>query len=176
MRFLGLALLIFLFGMFFLSIWLKNGLKVLNVIHKPNEIKVGKGNKTALIIYQPTKHGTATKFAKIIAECLTEHDYTVIINYPSNELDYILSEYDLIVFGSGIYLGRFSPVLSDYILQNRFKNKKVLIYNIGFRTNDLTDLNELKVMLDDANEVYAIKVNRKQENKLKEFVYKSIDG
>lgn len=175
MEFLGYFLLIILVVMFFVSIWLKNGLKVLNITHKPNEIKVGSGKKSALIIYQPTKHDTATNLTKAIANYLAENDYTVTINYPSNELNYILSEYDLIIFGSGVYLGRFSPVLSDYILRNRFKDKKVLIYTVGLRTDDLTDLNELRVMLDDANEVQGIKVSKGQEDKLKEFVKKAIN-
>ncbi len=175
MEFLGYALLILLFVMFFVSIWLKNGLKVLRITHKPNEIKVGNGKKSALIIYQPTKHDTATKLTKAVADCLAENGYTVTINYPSNEINYILSEYDLIIFGSGVYLGNFSPVLSDYILRNRFRNKKVLIYTVGLKTDDLTDLNELRVMLDDANEVHGIKVSKGQEDKLKEFVVNSIN-
>lgn len=176
MELLGYFLLILLVVMFFVSIWLKNGLKVLNITHQPNEIKVGNGKKSALIIYQPTKHNTATNLTKAIADCLAENDYTVTINYPSNEINYILSEYDLVIFGSGVYLGRFSPVLSDYILRNRFKGKKVLIYTVGLRTDDLTDLNELRVMLDDANEVHGIKVSKGQEDKLREFVSNVINN
>lgn len=174
MKFLGYAFLIFLFGMFFISIWLKNRLKVLRTAHEPNEIKVGNGEKSAIIIYQPTKHDAATKLTKAVADCLAENGYSVTINYPSNEINYILTEYDLIVFGSGVYLGNFSPVLSDYILHNKIKNKKVLIYTVGMKTDDLTDLNELRVMLDDANEVHGIKVSKGQEDKLKEFVVNSI--
>ena len=51
-----------------------------------------------------------------------------------------------------------------------------MIYTIGLKTDDLTDLNELKVMLDDANEVHGIKVNKWQEDKLKEFVVKAINN
>ena len=176
MRFLGYTLLFFLFIAFLVSIWLKNGLKALRITHKPNEIKVGNGQKSALLIYQPTNHMSVTKLTKVLADCLANNGYAVTINYPSNETNYILSEYDLIIFGSGVDLGSLSPVLSDYIWRNKFKNKKVLIYTIGLKTDDLTDLNELKVMLDDANEVHGIKVNKWQEDKLKEFVVKAINN
>lgn len=175
MEFLGITLLILLFVLFIVSILLKNGLKDLNVIHKPNEIIIGKGTKSALIIYQPTKNETANYFAKFIAEYLSENDYTVTINYPSNEINYNLNNYDLLVFGSGVFLGRFSPVLSSYLLANRFKNKRVLIYTVGLRTNDLTDLNELKVLLDSENEIYGIKVYKRQEEKLKSYIYEIIN-
>ena len=152
MRFLGYTLLFFLFIAFLVSIWLKNGLKALRITHKPNEIKVGNGQKSALLIYQPTNHMSVTKLTKVLADCLANNGYAVTINYPSNETNYILSEYDLIIFGSGVYLGSLSPVLSDYIWRNKFKNKKVLIEFIRKRSAEecyriLCEKSEIPVFL-----------------------------
>ena len=76
----------------------------------------------------------------------------IVVNGPKNLLllsisqrYYILSEYDIIVFGSAVYIGRFSLVLGNYILKNRFKNKKVIVYTIAPNIKDITALNGLKV-------------------------------
>ena len=175
MEFLAVFLLILLFVLFFASFWLKNSLKVLNTAHNPDELVIGNGQKLALIIYQPTKHKSASGMANVIADCLSEKGYTVKINYPSNQLDYNLSEYDLLVFGSGVYFGRVSPVLTEFIMKNSLKNKSVLIYTVGSRTDDLTDLSELKILFDNTNFVRAIKVAKGQEEKLKKFVCESVD-
>ena len=106
---------------------------------------VGKEPKSALIIYQPTKDNVAKNITKVIADCLAPNGHTVTINYLSDDLNYILSEYDIIVFGSAVYIGRFSLVLGNYILKNRLKNKKVIVYTIAPNIKDITALNDLKV-------------------------------
>lgn len=174
MKFLAIMFIVILFILFIFSIWLKNRVKALNIVHKPDELKIGKGKKSAIIIYQKSKHDSMTKMANVIADCLAKNDYTVTINYPSDEVNYVLKEYDLIVFGSCVYIGRPSPVLSNYIMKNRFRDKKVLIYTVGLHKNDNNDLNELKVLLDVKNEIHMIKVSKRQENELREFVYRVI--
>lgn len=170
----GIIFFIIIFILFLGSIWLKRGLAVLNKTHTPSEIILGEGEKTAIIIYQPTKHDTAYNITMAIANVLKENGYTVTINYPSDEINYNLSEYDLIVFGSGAYVGKSSPVLGNYILKNRFRDKKVLIYTVGKLIKDDSDLKELKVLLDGVNDVKAIKVKKGQEENIERFVEKVI--
>lgn len=149
---------------------MKNGLSILDAVHEPNELKIGNGKKSAIIIYQPSKHNAAYNITMAIANALADNDYSVVINHPSDKLLYDLTQYDLIAFGSVVYAGKFSSVLYNYIMSNRFKNKKVLAYTVGYKINDKTDLNELKVLLDDMNDVYTIKVKKGQELKIKQFV------
>lgn len=171
---LGIVFFAVIFIIFLGSIWLKRGLSVLNKTHTPNEVKLGSGEKTAIIIYQPTKHNTAYNITMAIANTLVKNGYTVTINYPSNDINYNLSQYDLIIFGSSVYVGKPSPVLGNYILRNKFRGKKVLIYTVGSLINDDSDLKELKVLLDGVNDVKAIKVKKGQENIIEQFVEKII--
>ena len=176
MEFLGILFFVALFVLFIVSFWLKNNLKILNFTHASDEKIVGEGAKKALIIYQPSKNNVATNLTKVIADCLAQYGYTVTINYPSDELNYILSEYDLLIFGSAVYIGRFSPILGSYMLKNRFKNKKVIVYTVAPNVNDVTDLNDLKVLVDSLNEVRAIKIYKDQDERLKKFVKEIISN
>ena len=176
MEFLGVLFFVALFVLFIVSFWLKNNLKILNVTHIPDEKVVGNGVKKALIIYQPTKNEVAKNLTKVIADCLLQNGYTVTVNYPSDELNYILSEYDLVAFGSAVYIGRFSLTLGSYMLKNRFKNKKVIVYTVAPNVNNITDLNDLKVLVDSGNEVHAIKVYKDHDERLKKFVKEIISN
>lgn len=177
MGFLAVVFLILLFAMFLFSFRLKNDVKALNARHEPKELKFGSGKKSALVVYQPTKHGAEAGLTMALADYLAQNGYTVTVNYPSHELKYILSEYDLLALGSGVCLGRVSPILSEYIMTHPFKNKKVLMYTVGRNAGDLTDLNELKILIDaQNNEVHAIKVSKEQEAELIAFVRNLIDN
>ena len=177
MGFFAVLFLILLFALFIFSFKLKNEVKALNARREPNELKFGDGKKSALVIYQPTKYGAETNLTMALADYLARNGYTVTVNYPSHELNYILSEYDLLVFGSGVCLGRVSPILSEYIMTHPFKNKKILIYTVGSHVADLSDLNELKILIDaQNNEVHAIKVSKGQETELIAFLHHVIDN
>lgn len=173
MGLLTVFLLILLIALFLFSFRLKNDVRSLNFRREPQELKFGNGKKSALVVYQPTKHGAESELTMTLANYLAQNGYTVTVNYPSHELNYILSEYNLLAFGSGVCLGRVSPILSEYIMMHPFKNKKVLVYTVGRNSTDLTDLNELKILIDaQNNEVHAIKVSKGQSAKLTNFVCK----
>lgn len=173
MGFLAVIFLILLIALFLFSFRLKNDVRALNVRREPKELKFGDGKKSALVVYQPTKYGAETELTLALADSLAQNGYTVTVNYPSHELKYILSEYDLLAFGSGVCLGRVSPILSEYIMMHPFKNKKVLVYTVGRNTADITDLNELKILIDaQNNEVHSIKLSKGQNADLTDFICK----
>lgn len=173
MGFLAVIFLVLLVVLFLFSFRVKNDVRALNTWREPQELKFGDGKKPALVVYQPTKHGAETELTMTLADYLAQNGYTVTVNYPSHELKYILSEYALLAFGSGVCLGRVSPILSEYIMMHPFKNKKVLVYTVGRNTADLTDLNELKILIDaQNNEVHSIKLSKGQNAKLTDFVGK----
>lgn len=173
MGFLAVIFLVLLVVLFLFSFRLKNDVRTLNTWREPQELKFGDGKKSALVVYQPTKHGAEAELTMTLADYLAQNGYTVTVNYPSHELKYILSEYALLAFGSGVCLGRVSPILSEYIMMHPFKNKKVLVYTVGRNTADLTDLNELKILIDAKNnEVHSIKLSKGQNAKLTDFVGK----
>ncbi len=154
----------------YISVIVKKSVECLNRTYEPDEITVGEGKKLALIIYQPTRHGSIENISMAIAEELALNDYKVILNYPSKLLNYRLNEYDLICFGGGVYFSRTSPILSDYILSNPCKNKKVLVYLVGRLVDEEKEINELAVLLGGSNKVYKAKVKKDQTKEVRNLV------
>lgn len=167
---LGLVFVVLLIILFFISIIIKRDLDSLSIIHQPNQVDLGNGEKTALIIYQPASSRSVTQITMALAEALVQNSYKVTVNFPSDSLNYDLSSYDLIAFGSGVFMGSVSSTLCNYMFQNKFRNKKVLIYTIGQKLKDTSDLSELKIQLDNRNDIYSIKLKKGQEAEMRHFV------
>ena len=78
----------------------------------------------ALIIYS-SPYGTTKEYAEWIAEALNGDIYSI------NNLNHsILKNYDIIIFGSGLYAGKIKGI--DIILKNyeTLKNKKLIIFTV----------------------------------------------
>jgi len=88
--------------------------------------------KKAIVIYQPSKHGTSAKIAKRLAEGLNSSGYEVTLSYPGAHLPASLGEYDIVAFGTPVYFGQISLALTDYMERSTdLAGKKVLIYSVG---------------------------------------------
>lgn len=149
--------------------------KANNKVYEPKEV-VYKGHldKKALILYQPSKGDTTENITKVVAKELNALGYIVVVNYPSENLTYNLNDYDVIAFGSPVYMGQTSKPLSQYIKDNKFTEKKVLIYLTGSSIEEMAELNKVEENLQKGNNVYKIKVSKDQEEKIKEFVTSSV--
>jgi flavodoxin len=79
----------------------------------------------ALIIYF-SPYGTTKEYAEWIAEALNGDIYSI-----NNLNQSILKNYDIIIFGSGLYAGKIKGI--DIILKNyeTLKNKKLIIFTCG---------------------------------------------
>lgn len=137
---------------------------------KQNEIILKGGNKKALVLYQKSKHKTATNITNALAEELNQNGYTVTINHPSKKLNYNINDYDILAFGSAVYIGQISKPLLNYMDKISLKNKKVIVYAIGDATDVITEVDLLKEKAKDALLLDGIKVKKGQESKIKEFV------
>lgn len=167
------VVLLFIIAMLLFRSFLK-----LNTIQlSPNEIiKKGDSDKKALVLYQKTKHDTATNITTALAEELNSNGYTVTINHPSTKLSYNLDEYDFIAFGSGVYMGTTSQPLKDYIEKHSYEGKDVMVYTVGGSLDEKSDLNNLKEIVKRARKLDGIKVKKGEEDIIKKFVKKFIQN
>lgn len=73
MGFLAVIFLILLFVLFLFSFRLKNDVKALNARREPKELKFGSGKKSALVVYQPMKHGAEAELTVALADYLAQN-------------------------------------------------------------------------------------------------------
>lgn len=124
----------------------------------------GEQGKNALILYQPSPHGTVDIAAKRAALALNEKGYTVVMNYPSDLLDYDLDQYEVVCLGSAVYIGKVSAALTNYIKKHPFTGKRVFLFLIGKETEEKGELERTEALIGTGNAVSRVKVMRGQES------------
>lgn len=134
----------------------------------PDEKIVGSGEKRALLLYQPSNGKHNLPLAKALAELLAQRGYTVTVNYPSEQLTYDPAQYDLLVYGSPVYMGETSKALRNYIQAHPVTEKQVLLFVTGMSEKG-PELEALKLLLPDENRIYGVKVSVKERSKLLDF-------
>lgn len=132
----------------------------LNQEHPSNEIILGEGKKQALIIYQPSNNETTTNVTMELARQLVEQEYRVTINYPSKALTDDLNSFDLIAFGTPVYMSKVSSLLENYVSNQYIENKSILLFATGMNLDQVDELNQMAAWFDDSNQIDAIKVGK----------------
>lgn len=111
----------------------------------------------ALIVYQPTISGTGRTIAEQLAAGLNTAGYEVTITYPSAKLPADISAYSIVTFGSSVYAGQPSSVLTKYMNRiNDYSGKKVALYSIGSADNT-PELDVLEACVKGADEITKTK-------------------
>ena len=102
-----------IFLLFMIAMILFAGFAILNKKElNPEEVIIkSKKGKKALIMYQKSMHDTATKITMAFAKELNNNGYTVTINHPSKKINYNIEDYDILAFGSAVYMGTISEPL-----------------------------------------------------------------
>jgi len=144
--------------------------------HSSNEqLMQGNVDKSALIIYQPSIHNGNISISNAIAVTLHENGYNVTINRPSPKLKYKLSKFDIIAFGSGVYMGKAASPLYNFInSNNKFLHKKVFIYLTGVDVVATRELNSLKKLIPDGNDIFTIKIQKNEIDKATDFIKQNL--
>ena len=169
---LGVLIVLFIAAMLFFKSYLNLNTKELS----PNEKMLnGNTDKKALVLYQKSKHDTATNITMALAEELNQNGYTVVINHPSSELNYNVDDYDLLVFGSAVYMGTISGPLQKYMNNAPLEGKDVIVYSVGGSLYEKQELELLKGKASRAKSVKGIKVSKGQEEVIKSFIEKCIN-
>lgn len=90
----------------------------------------------ALVVYQPTISGTGKTIAEQLAAGLNAAGYEVTITYPAAKMSADISAYSIVTFGSSVYVGQPSSVLTKYMDRIAdYSGKKVALYSIGSADN-----------------------------------------
>lgn len=167
-------------GVLFLAIvvgigYLASVVTCINKEHKPNEIVLGDGEKTALLIYEPSNSNTAEEITLSVAQIMVDHGYTVTINYPSKELSYDWEKYDVIALGSPVYTGKVSPVLGDYVKRNPVENKNIILYAMGAMiAEDNEEINEMNSWISANNNIAKMKCIIDERETFESFIEKTM--
>lgn len=131
----------------------------------PDEKIIGTGAKRALLVYQPSNGGRSVPQALALAKYVAEQGYTVTVNHPSQRLCYAPGEYDLILYGTPTYLGEGSKALRDYIQGHPVQGKRIFFFVTG-ALGEAPELEALKSLLPEGNEVHGVKIRAEETNRL----------
>lgn len=98
----------------------------------------------ALIVYQPGKSRASETVANQLAAGLNKAGYEVTVTYPGKHLSDDWSGYSLVAFGSPVFFGKPSTMITDTIKkQTDYSTKTVILYSVG-GTTEITELDVMK--------------------------------
>ena len=90
-------------------------------------------------------------------------------------MNYNVDDYDLLVFGSAVYMGTISGPLQKYMNNAPLEGKDVIVYSVGGSLDEKQELELLKGKASRAKSVKGIKVSKGQEEVIKSFIEKCIN-
>ena len=121
--------------------------------------------RKALIVYQPVGNGRTNAVADKMGETVRGKGYDVEMNVPGDFLPKDLSAYSLVAFGSPVYAGQVSTVLTDYMKSVKGLPKdRVVIFSVGGVVDEGPELSALKQALNGVEPGLAIKFNVGKED------------
>ena len=141
-----------------LLIFFKLTVSIRDSRRRPAEKRLGQGARKALLLYQPSNGRRNVPQAEALAARLAEMGYAVTVNHPSEDLPYAPGDYDLLVFGTPVYMGETARPLRRYLETHPFTGKRVLLYVDGLDLGRAPELEALKELVHAGNELYAVKV------------------
>ena len=137
---------------------------------RPDEKRFGSGEKRALILYQPSNGRHNVPQVEELARSLAGEGYAVTVNHPSDQVEYDPVDFDLLVFGTPVYMGETAKPLHKYLEDHRFSGKRVILFINGLSTDNTADLEALKLRVADGNRIDGVKVTNRETEKLIGFV------
>lgn len=102
--------------------------------------------KKALVVYQTSRTDFANDVVDSYAENLSNNGYDVLVNHPGDYMPTDISEYDLVIFQSSVYMSQISPVMIDYIKGiEKYGDAKLLFVVTGMldSTEEFTSIEDL---------------------------------
>jgi menaquinone-dependent protoporphyrinogen oxidase len=109
----------------------------------------------ALIVYG-TRYGTTAETSEIIAETLRKEGFEARIVNSKKEKVQSIDEFDLIIVGSGIQMGKWTKEPESFLekFQNRLSNKKVALFVSCGSANPLSEGEQKNKEMNDAKKKY----------------------
>ncbi len=111
--------------------------------------------KKALIVYG-TRTGTTANTSDVIADTLRQVGFEVKIVDAKKEKVQTISEFDLIIVGSGIQMGKWTKEPEDFLkkYQKELANKKLALFVSCGGANPLSEGEKKNKEMDDAKRKY----------------------
>ncbi len=111
--------------------------------------------KKALIVYG-TRYGTTANTSDVIADTLRQVGFEVKIVDAKKEKVQTISEFDLIIVGSGIQMGKWTSEPEDFIkkYQKELANKKLALFVSCGGANPLSEGEKKNKEMDNAKRKY----------------------
>jgi menaquinone-dependent protoporphyrinogen oxidase len=109
----------------------------------------------ALIVYG-TRYGATANTSEVIADTLRQVGYEVKIVDAKKEKVQSISEFDLIIVGSGIQMGKWTNEPEEFLkrYQNELSKKKLALFVSCGGANPLSEGEQKNKELDDAKRKY----------------------
>jgi len=109
----------------------------------------------ALIVYG-TRYGATANTSEVIADTLRQTGYEVKVVDAKKEKVQSICEFDLIIVGSGIQMGKWTSVPEDFIkkYQNELTTKKLALFVSCGGANPLSEGEQKNKEFDDAKRKY----------------------
>jgi menaquinone-dependent protoporphyrinogen oxidase len=109
----------------------------------------------ALIVYG-TRYGATANTSEVIADTLRQEGYEVKIVDAKKEKVQSISEFDLIIVGSGIQMGKWTKEPEDFLkkYQNELSKKKLALFVSCGGANPLSEGEQKNKELEDAKRKY----------------------
>ncbi len=111
--------------------------------------------KKALIVFG-TRTGATAKTSEVIAGTLRQTEYEVKVVDAKKEKVQSIGEFDLIIVGSGIQMGKWTKEPEEFLKKHReeLANKKVALFVSCGAANPLSEGEKKKTEMDDARRKY----------------------
>ncbi|NLK95107.1 MAG: hypothetical protein GX275_07935 [Clostridiales bacterium] len=171
MKILKIVLCVIVLLIVFGVIIMKGFINCVEETKEPKEVVIdGSGDKKALIIYQDSKFGTTNKATMALANKLKEEGYTVIINYPSDKINYSIEDYEVVALGSPVYAGQVSKALLSYLENTDLSNKKVFAFVTGANEDNSAALKLIKDKIKGSSKIVEASINAKDVDNITSYV------
>jgi flavorubredoxin len=118
--------------------------------------------KRALVVYQPSVSDVSSGVAHRIARGLNDGGYEVTLNNPGDFLPDDLSQYDVVVFGSPVYMGKVSDALTGYMKRiTALPAGRIVLYSTGSVMEVTGELDAMESLLSGTTAYKKVKFDAK---------------
>lgn len=124
-----------------------------------------------LLVYQPGRTSFSEEVATDIAKGLNDNGYNVTLTTANDKLTRDLSGYEMVVFGTPIYMSMYSSVIGDYVADiENYGDAKIVFYCTGMLENTV-EFDTMKQLFDGENLTEVKKISKSMYLEDKEVAY-----
>lgn len=152
------AVVIIVFVFFIFSCESKQ--KKLDIVYPSSEEKISGKKRNALLLFQPFEplEEENKKVKDFVLDFFKENDYNITINYPSEDINYNIKNFDVIIILAYEYRNNIGKPMLEYIKRSSFEEDNLLFITIGENKYNTKFLDRIKKETDSSNNIFVTKV------------------